>query len=139
MNRNGFIMDNQISLYRQQLYYELSHYDKKNKSKLRLSDDVIEKIIFNIDSDSRKSFAFCDKFMKNLDFTDISFDNFDFRGFNADGFYGISINTDSIYNNDLSYSILKGVRIIGCIDGINIDGTDFSGALFYNNKVKSKK
>ena len=77
--------------------------------------------------------------MKNIDFTDVSFDNFDFRGFDAIGFYGITINTDSIYNKDLSYSILRGVSIIGSIDGINIEGTDFSGCVFYNNKVKGKK
>ena len=77
--------------------------------------------------------------MKNIDFTDVSFDNFDFRGFDAEGFYGITINTDSIYNKDLSYSILRGVSIVGSIDGINIEGTNFSGCVFYNNKVKCKK
>ena len=101
-------MNNQISLYREQLYYELTHYDKKNKSKIRLQDELIERIIFNVDDDLRKSFVFPDRLMKNIDFTDISFDNFDFRGFDAIGFYGITINTDSIYNKDLSYSILRG-------------------------------
>lgn len=132
-------MNNQISLYREQLYYELTHYDKKNKSKIRLQDELIERIIFNVDDDLRKSFVFPDRLMKNIDFTDISFDNFDFRGFDAIGFYGITINTDNIYNKDLSYSILRGVSIIGSIDGINIEGTDFSGCIFYNNKVKGKK
>ena len=105
---------------------------------------VIPKVVlyaereFN-DDDLRKSFVFPDRLMKNIDFTDVSFDNFDFRGFDAIGFYGITINTDSIYNKDLSYSILRGVSIIGSIDGINIEGTDFSGCVFYNNKVKGKK
>ena len=99
-------MNNQISLYREQLYYELTHYDKKTKSKIRLQDELIERIIFNVDDDLRKSFVFPDRLMKNIDFTDVSFDNFDFRGFDAIGFYGITINTDSIYNKDLSYSIL---------------------------------
>ena len=98
-------MNNQISLYREQLYYELTHYDKKTKSKIRLQDELIERIIFNVDDDLRKSFVFPDRLMKNIDFTDVSFDNFDFRGFDAIGFYGITINTDSIYNKDLSYSI----------------------------------
>ena len=132
-------MNNQISLYREQLDYELTHYDKKNKSKIRLQDELIERIIFNVDDDLRKSFVFPDRLMKNIDFTDVSFDNFDFRGFDAIGFYGITINTDNIYNKDLSYSILRGVSIVGSIDGINIEGTDFSGCVFYNNKVKGKK
>ena len=132
-------MNNQISLYREQLYYELTNYDKKKKSKIRLQDELIERIIFNVDDDLRKSFVFPDRLMKNIDFTDVSFDNFDFRGFDAIGFYGITINTDSIYNKDLSYSILRGVSIIGSIDGINIEGTNFSGCVFYNNKVKCKK
>ena len=132
-------MNNQISLYREQLYYELTHDDKKTKSKIRLQDELIERIIFNVDDDLRKSFVFPDRLMKNIDFTDVSFDNFDFRGFDAIGFYGITINTDSIYNKDLSYSILRGVSIVGSIDGINIEGTDFSGCVFYNNKVKGKK
>jgi uncharacterized protein YjbI with pentapeptide repeats len=132
-------MDNQISLYRDQLYYELSNYKGNEKSIIRLRKEVIDKILFNVDDDSRKTFAFPDKLMKNLDFTDVSFDNFDFRGFDAEGFYGITINTDSIYKNDLSYSILNGVCIIGSIDGIKIDGTDFRGSIFINNKVKSKK
>lgn len=120
---------------RKGLKEELEGYDE-GPVRLRVESEIAEAILFNVDEDEKKTFAFSNDLMKKIDFSGISFDGFDCNGFDFSQYKGVTLDPQKVYNRDLRNAKLKGVTIINTFDDVLLDGVDSTGM---NYKTFEKK
>ncbi len=126
-----------INTIRNGLKKELESYEGA-PARLRLRSDIAEIILFNIDEEGKKTFAFPTELMKKVNFEGISFDGFLAIGFDFSEFKGVSLDPQKVYNADLSYAILNGVTITNTFDDVLLEGTNSEGMIYTVFKEKFK-
>ena len=118
--------------------HELESYEGEPR-KLNVQSEIAEKILFNVDENGMKTFAFPLELMKKVNFEGISFNGFFAYGFNFTGFKGISLDPQKVYDRDLSYANLNGVTIINTFDDVTLDGVESEGMIYKTWENKAKK
>lgn len=126
-----------INTIRNGLKKELENYEGA-PARLRLRSDIAEIILFNIDEEGKKTFAFPTELMKKVNFEGISFDGFEAVAFDFSEFKGVSLDPQKVYNADLSYAILNGVTITNTFDDVLLEGTNSEGMIYTVFKEKFK-
>ena len=107
----------------------LNKYKKLNMTD-KIDLDLIKKILFIHNSDGTLSIVdgvfhiLCEK---HFDMNGLSFDNVHIKGHDFSKLKNVVINIQKIPNYDISYTVLKGVNVIGCLNDAIIEGTNFSG------------
>lgn len=127
-----------INEIRKGLFCELQKFEG-NSAKLRVQNDVAEQILFNIDENGIKTFAFPVELIKKVNFEGISFDGFLAYGFDFTGFKGISLDPQKVYDKDLSYANLNGVTIVNTFDDVKLDGVQSEGMIYKTWEIRAKK
>ena len=97
---------------------------------------VVELILFDYITPTRKIFSLPKEVLKKIDFSNVSFDGFQVFGSvngknkatDFTGLYGVKINPQKIPYKDLSNSIFYGVEFIGPFDGAYIVHSNFAGS-----------
>lgn len=123
---------------RKGLEHELVRCDGKAR-RLNVQSELAEEILFNIDENGMKTFAFPLDLMKKVNYEGISFDNFFAYGFDFTGFKGISLDPQKVYDKDLSYANLNGVTIINTFDDVKLDGVQSEGMIYKTFEIRAKK
>ena len=124
-----------IKEIRNGLNQELENYEGE-PARLRVRSDIAEAILFNVDEEGKKTFAFPTELMKKVNFEGISFDGFVAIAFDFSEFKGVSLDPQKVYNADLSYAILNGVTITNTFDDVILDGVNSEGMIY--NAFKEK-
>lgn len=97
---------------------------------ITLEADFIEEILFTLNEDGTK-FIVKDVFYYlrsiDADLIGVSFDNVHISGFYFNGLRNVEIDIQKIPNSDISATYLEGVKLIGTLDGANIERTNFTG------------
>lgn len=124
-----------IKEIRKGLKQELERFEGES-ARLRVSNDIAEAILFNVDEEGKKTFAFPTELMKKVNFEGISFDGFVAIAFDFSKFKGVSLDPQKVYNADLSYAILNGVTITNTFDDVILDGVNSEGMIY--NAFKEK-
>ena len=124
-----------IKEIRKGLKQELERFEGES-ARLRVSNDIAEAILFNVDEEGKKTFAFPTELMKKVNFEGISFDGFVAIAFDFSEFKGVSLDPQKVYNADLSYAILNGVTITNTFDDVILDGVNSEGMIY--NEFKEK-
>lgn len=124
-----------IKEIRKGLKQELERFEGES-ARLRVSNDIAEAILFNVDEEGKKTFAFPTELMKKVNFEGISFDGFVAAAFDFSEFKGVSLDPQKVYNADLSYAILNGVTITNTFDDVILDGVNSEGMIY--NAFKEK-
>lgn len=127
-----------IKEIRKGLKKELEKFEGES-AKLRVRSDIAEAILFNVDEEGKKTFAFPTELMKKVNFEGISFDGFVAIGFDFSEFKGVSLDPQKVYNADLSYAILNGVTITNTFDDVILDGFNSEGMIYNAFKEKFEK
>lgn len=125
-------------LIREGLKLELTKVEE-GTARIRLESDILEELLFNVDENGMKTFAFPVELMKKINFEGISFDGFFAYGFDFSGFKGISIDPQKVYDKNLSFSNLNGVRVINTFDDVNLEGINSDGMIYDTFKIRAKK
>lgn len=137
--KGGIYMEKDMKeLIREGLDLELSKIDE-GTARIRLDSGIIEEVLFDIDENGMKTFAFPVELMKKVNFEGISFDGFFAYGFDFTGFKGVSIDPQKVYDKNLSYSNLNGVRVINTFDDVNLEGINTEGMIYDTFKIRAKK
>ena len=126
-----------IKEIRKGLKKELENFDGES-ARLRVRSDIAEAVLFNVDEEGKKTFAFPTELMKKVNFEGISFDGFVAIGFDFSEFKGVSLDPQKVYNADLSYAILNGVTITNTFDDVLLEGTNSEGMIYTVFKEKFK-
>ena len=124
-----------IKEIRNGLKQELENFDGES-ARLKVRSDIAEAILFNVDEEGKKTFAFPTELMKKVNFDGISFDGFVAIGFDFSEFKGVSLDPQKVYNADLSYAVLNGVTITNTFDDVILDGVNSEGMIY--NAFKEK-
>lgn len=127
-----------IRFIRKGFKQELENYEGEAK-RLNVQSELAEEILFKVDEDGIKTFAFPFELMKKVDFEGISFDGFLACGFDFTGFKGISLDPQKVYDKDLSYANLNGVTIINTFDDVKLDGVQSEGMIYKTFEIRAKK
>ena len=127
-----------INLIRIGVKQELEKADK-DILKFNVESDIIEAILFNVDENGMKTFAFPVELMRKINFDGISFDNFFAYGFDFSGFKGITLDPQKVFDKDLSYANLNGVTIVNTFDDVELVGTQSEGMIYKTWEIKAKK
>lgn len=125
-------------LIREGLKLELTKVEE-GTARIRLESDILEELLFNVDENGMKTFAFPVELMKKINFEGISFDSFFAYGFDFSGFKGVSIDPQKVYDKNLSFSNLNGVRVINTFDDVNLEGINSDGMIYDAFKIRAKK
>lgn len=125
-------------LIREGLKLELTKIEE-GTARIRLDSDILEELLFNVDENGMKTFAFPVELMKKINFEGISFDDFFAYGFDFSGFKGVSIDPQKVYDKNLSFSNLNGVRVINTFDDVNLEGINSDGMIYDAFKIRAKK
>ncbi len=125
-------------LIREGLKLELTKVEE-GTARIRLDSDILEELLFNVDENGMKTFAFPVELMKKINFEGISFDDFFAYGFDFSGFKGVSIDPQKVYDKNLSFSNLNGVRVINTFDDVNLEGINSDGMIYDAFKIRAKK
>lgn len=125
-------------LIREGLKLELTKIEE-GTARVRLESNILEEILFNVDENGMKTFAFPVELMKKINFEGISFDGFFAYGFDFSGFKGVSIDPQKVYDKNLSFSNLNGVRVINTFDDVNLEGINSDGMIYDTFKIRAKK
>lgn len=125
-------------LIRERLKLELTKIEE-GTARVRLESNILEEILFNVDENGMKTFAFPVELMKKINFEGISFDGFFAYGFDFSGFKGVSIDPQKVYDKNLSFSNLNGVRVINTFDDVNLEGINSDGMIYDTFKIRAKK
>lgn len=131
-------MEKIIKYIRKGLKQELESYEGEPR-KLNVQSELAEEILFNIDENGMKTFAFPVELMKKVNFEGISFDGFLAYAFDFTGFKGISLDPQKVYNKELSYANLNGVTIINTFDDVKLDGVQSEGMIYKTWEIRAKK
>lgn len=127
-----------IEEIRKGLRKELENYEGES-ARLKVRSDIAEAILFNVDVEGIKVFAFPEELMKKVNFEGISFDGFLAIGFDFTDYKGVSLDPQKVYDADLRYANLNGVTITNTFDDVLLDGVKFEGMNYVAFKEKFKK
>lgn len=131
-------MEKIIRYIRKGFKEELERYEGEPK-KLNVQSELAEEILFDINSNGMKIFAFPAELMKKVNFEGISFDGFLAIGFDFTGFKGISLDPQKVFDKNLSYANLNGVTIINTFDDVKLDGVQSEGMIYKTWEIRAKK
>jgi len=132
-------MDKKIIRYiRKGFKQELENYEGEPR-RLNVQSELAEEILFNVNEDGIKTFAFPTELMKKVNFEGLSFDGFLAIGFDFTGFKGVSLDPQKVYDKDLSYANLNGVTIINTFDDVKLDGVQSEGMIYKTFEIRAKK
>ncbi len=65
---------------------------------------------------------------KKVDFSNVSFDDVAVNGVDFSGWHNVTLNPQKVYQRDMSYTKLKGVKVIGSLHNCRILGIDTTGS-----------
>ncbi len=118
-----------IKKLREELIKSLKQYQSKEKIKLNISGDILDRLIFDYyKSEDEKRIAFDFNLIKKLDLTDALFDKVNVQNIDFTGSKGVKINPQKVYGRSLKKTKLTNVEIIGSLDGVDVRHTDFTGS-----------
>ena len=127
-----------VNLVRIGLKGKLESYEGEAK-KLNVRSEIAEELLFDIDENGMKSFAFPLDLMKKVNFDGISFDGFFAYGFDFTGFKGVALDPQKVFDKDLSYANLNGVTIINTFDDVTLKGVNSEGMIYKTWEIRAKK
>ena len=95
---------------------------------LGIDESVLSQVIFNNYGDVKIFAPEVHSILKKINFSNVCFDNVYVREVDFSDYVGVKLNPQTIANQDLRYSTLSGVKIIGRFDGVDIACTNFKGS-----------
>lgn len=103
---------------------------KNSNEEVILSNELLNDILFRENENGTKDII-KDLFYElrgiGADLSGFSFDNVNISGYYFNGLKNVTINIDNIPNKDISKTYLNGVKLLGSLDGANIEQTNFTG------------
>ena len=118
-----------IKKLREELIKSLKQYQSKEKIKLNISGDILDRLIFDYyKSEDKKRIAFDFNLIKKLDLTDALFDKVNVQNIDFTGSKGVKINPQIVYKKSLYSTKLADVEIVGTFDETDVRYTNFKGS-----------
>lgn len=121
--------DEQLYELRKILKEGLASYNDKEKIKLNVSTDILEKSIFNYQQYKDNDDCIYKSFAIKLDLSDVSFDNVNVEYIDFTGSKGVKINPQTVKNKSLYCATCNNVEFTGAFDDVNVFRTNFTGSI----------
>lgn len=119
---------------RSYLERSLFEYDKEDKIVLNVSKKLLNRLLFE---DNKIAFDF--EQIKKLNLSDACFDGKCVMGLDFTGSKGARINPQKVMNKSLYKTTLTDAQIIGSLDGVDVEKTNFDGCINTYAIGKKKK